>query len=209
MSCDQSTRKSGSNVIYINGILEEYTYDSGKLSSSSVIFEPIWLLLHSCPFPHLKCQRLFIKACFLESVHSSLYHYFSIAACKKKTSGIQGKSPRHLSYRFRYPWGPWGLRFSPWGLRFSPWDLRSLFLGVCFRNTHLLPSIFEFLRNLQRPWLCFHWLIFCRGGNIQTDCEGISYICEVFCFFCYIDLKMGGHFAHCGLINQVWFSIQC
>ena len=108
--------------------MEEYTYDSGKLSSSSVIFEPIWLLLHSCPFPHLKCQRLFKPAFWNPFIQVFIITwYFSIAACKKKTSGIQGKSPGHLLYRFRYPWGPWGLRFSPWGLRFSPWDLRSSF----------------------------------------------------------------------------------
>lgn len=31
-----------------------------------------------------------------------------------------------------------------------------------------------FLRDLQRSWLRFRYLIFCGGGNIRTDCKGIS-----------------------------------
>ena len=32
--------------------------------------------------------------------------------------------------------------------------------------------------NVQRPWLRFHQLMFCRGGNIQTDCESMTRICK-------------------------------
>ena len=33
---------------------------------------------------------------------------------------------------------------------------------------------YNFFRDLQRPWLYFHWLIFCRGSTIRTDCEGMA-----------------------------------
>ena len=40
-----------------------------------------------------------------------------------------------------------------------------------YRFLYLLLN--NFFRDLQRPWLCFRWLIFCRGSTIRTDCEGI------------------------------------
>ena len=45
--------------------------------------------------------------------------------------------------------------------------------GICHNRFLYLP-LNIFFRDLQRPWLCFRWLIFCRGSTIRTDCEGIA-----------------------------------
>ena len=44
---------------------------------------------------------------------------------------------------------------------------------IC-HNRFLYLILNNFFRDLQKPWLRFRWLIFCRGSTIWRDCEGIS-----------------------------------
>ena len=45
--------------------------------------------------------------------------------------------------------------------------------GIC-HNRFFYLLVNSFFRDLQRPWLCFRWLIFCRGSTIWTDWEGTA-----------------------------------
>ena len=38
-----------------------------------------------------------------------------------------------------------------------------------FHTRFLYLLLNNFFRDLQRPWLCFRWLIFCRGSTIRTE----------------------------------------
>ena len=59
--------------------------------------------------------------------------------------------------------------------RLSPHAIKNFWYpGIC-HNTFLRLLLNIFFRDLHRPWLLFPWLIFCRGGNIRTDCIHLIY----------------------------------
>ena len=66
--------------------------------------------------------------------------------------------------------------------------------GICHKTCRFLYLLLNIFRDLQRPWLCFRWLIFCRCSTIRTDCEGISNLLY-FLFTKTRILKMGDNFS--------------
>ena len=59
--------------------------------------------------------------------------------------------------------------------RLSPHAIKNFWYpGIC-HNTFLRLLLNIFFRDLHWPWLLFPWLIFCRGGNIRTDCIHLIY----------------------------------